>query len=54
MLKLKIVDSKLFPFLFYFVFLSIFRTRIRMTRSHHHTLVTSGDMVTSYKIYRKI
>ena len=58
--KLKVVDSKLFPFSFYFLFyfqfilLSIFRTRIRVTRSHCHTPVTSGNMVTSHGTHRKI
>jgi len=55
--KLKAVDSKLFlfPFHFYllFIFLLILRTRIRVTRSCRHTSVTSGDMVTSYEMYRR-
>ena len=55
--KLKVVDSKLFlfPFHFYllFIFLLILRTRIRVTRSCRHTSVTSGDMVTSYEMYRR-
>ena len=60
MSKLKIVNSKLFPFSFHFLFyfqfisLSILRTRIRVTRSCCHTLVTSGDMVTSHETHRKI
>ena len=46
--KLKAVDSKLF------IFLSILRTRIRVTRSCCHTSVTSDDMVTSHKTYRRM
>ena len=59
MSKLKAVDSKLISFSFSLsfsfqtIFLSILRTRIRMTRSQGHTSVTSDDMVTSYEIHRR-
>jgi len=58
MSKLKAVDFNYFHFYFLFdlfSFYSIFRTmvRIRVTRSHCHTSVTSDDMVTSHKIHRK-
>jgi len=54
-LKLKVVDSNYFHFDLFF-FYSIFRTRVRVrvTRSHCHTSVTSDDMVTSHERHRKI
>jgi len=59
MSKLKAVDPKLFSFSFYFlssfqiIFLSILKTRIRVTRSYGHTSVTSDDRVTSHKMHRR-
>ena len=60
MSKLKAVDFKLVSFSFHSlssfqtIFLSILRTRTRVTRSHDHTLVTSDDTVTSHKMHRRM
>ena len=44
----------LFSFSFQIIFLSILKTMIRVTRSRGPTSVTSDDMVTSHKIYKKM